>query len=205
MTPESALLTLATFLIGTFTGKLLSSYAAEKGKNLATKEDVGEITREVESIRADLSGKLVTHGFRYQKEFEVLEELSHQLFDVASAAAQLRPVVDYIDPTKSQEEIAEPRLRKLHDARYALRLTRERKRPFYPAEIYEHLLAIDNVAHTESVQYRFFLEQGTGLGAKSTYMDAWAQQEANAEEIRRLVEAANASIRLRVTSFDKIV
>lgn len=205
MTIEYAIVAVVFFLLGKFSEKFLSSYATEKGKNLATKEDVGDITREVESIRADLSGKLATHGFRYQQEFEVLAELSHQLFDVASACAQLRPVLDYVDPAKTKDEIAQERLTRLHEARYALHLTRERKRPFYPGEIYEHLRAIDNVAHTESVQYRYFLQSNTGLGKDATFMGAWAQQEANAEEIRKLVEAAGAAIRTRVTSFDKVL
>ncbi|WP_419403669.1 hypothetical protein [Stenotrophomonas rhizophila] len=205
MTVDYAIVAVVFFLLGKFSEKFFSSYVSEKGKNLATKEDVGDITREVESIRADLSGKLATHGFRYQQEFEVLAELSHQLFDLASACAQLRPVLDYVDPTKTKEEIAEERLTRLHEARYALHLTRERKRPFYPGDIYEHLRAIDKVAHTESVQYRYFLQSNTGLGKDATFMGAWAQQQANAEEIRKLVDAAGASIRLRVTSFDKII
>jgi len=34
------------------------AYASERGKNLATKQDIGEITREVESVRAEFVQKL---------------------------------------------------------------------------------------------------------------------------------------------------
>ena len=57
------------FLIKSF----LPSYLTEKGKNLATKEDIGEITREVEAIKNDFAVQikelehqktLLTEGFR---------------------------------------------------------------------------------------------------------------------------------------------
>ncbi|MET4567698.1 hypothetical protein [Rhodanobacter soli] len=39
--------------IGGWSGAFLSGYLKRKGENLATKEDVGEITKKVEGIRAD--------------------------------------------------------------------------------------------------------------------------------------------------------
>ncbi len=51
-------LSLVASLVGAFAATLLlrhylPEYAKEKGKNLATKEDIGEITRKVEAIRAE--------------------------------------------------------------------------------------------------------------------------------------------------------
>ena len=44
------LLAVAVFLIGLFVKNYLPSYMDEKGKNLATKEDVEEITRKTEEV-----------------------------------------------------------------------------------------------------------------------------------------------------------
>ena len=44
------LLTVAVFLIGLFVKNYLPSYMDEKGKNLATKEDIEEITRKTEEV-----------------------------------------------------------------------------------------------------------------------------------------------------------
>jgi hypothetical protein len=49
---------IAIFIAMLFLRKYLPSYFSEKGKNLATKEDIGEITRVVEAIRAQHSAEL---------------------------------------------------------------------------------------------------------------------------------------------------
>ncbi|MDE1237052.1 hypothetical protein [Vibrio aestuarianus] len=127
--------------------KLLFSYSSEKGKNLATKEDIGQITdkielvkldyaKQLESAKADLSIQLNNHGYRYEKEYEVLAELTNNLVDLRNTVLQLRPQFDFVDPTKDKEEIKKERLGNYFEARRVLFFTREKKRPFYPDEIY---------------------------------------------------------------------
>lgn len=65
------------------------SYVREKGKNAATKEDIGEITRKVESIRAELSALSAFSSQRREKQQErllafhdVAIELLHERFAV---------------------------------------------------------------------------------------------------------------------------
>lgn len=55
--------------------KVLLSYLSEKGKNLATKEDIGEITREVESVRAEINQGVEAFKLSLNKE---LHEFSTQ-------------------------------------------------------------------------------------------------------------------------------
>ncbi len=40
-----------SFVVGFFVKNFLPAYFNEKGKNLATKEDIGKITKTVESIK----------------------------------------------------------------------------------------------------------------------------------------------------------
>lgn len=47
------LLAVAVFLIGLFVKNYLPSYMDEKGKNLATKEDIEEITRKTEEVQKE--------------------------------------------------------------------------------------------------------------------------------------------------------
>jgi hypothetical protein len=49
------LILLAGYLIGLFTNFYYPKYMQQKGKNLATKEDIGDITKIVESIKTDLA------------------------------------------------------------------------------------------------------------------------------------------------------
>lgn len=46
------------------------SYEAEKGKNLATKEDIKEITDKVESVKANYNEALERHKFELQQKLE---------------------------------------------------------------------------------------------------------------------------------------
>ena len=64
-------------------GSWLISYVREKGKNLATKEDIAEITQKVESIKTDLAGKQHFSRLRYEREIELYREiwtLVHQFY-----------------------------------------------------------------------------------------------------------------------------
>lgn len=53
MSHEEILYLAIAFLVGLFVREFLPSYLREKGKNLATKEDVEKITHSVESVKSD--------------------------------------------------------------------------------------------------------------------------------------------------------
>lgn len=83
-------------------------YLEKKAENLATKEDIGKITREIEkvkaecaahieSIRAALGSQLYIHQTRYEKEFEIFTELTAKLVELRDAAQGLRPMLDSIN------------------------------------------------------------------------------------------------------------
>ncbi|MBP9101185.1 MAG: hypothetical protein KBF68_07400 [Nitrosomonas sp.] len=63
------------FLLGLLTSSYLPSYTKEKAKNLATKEDIAEITKRVESVRADFSKE----SQLLEKRREVYERISDSL------------------------------------------------------------------------------------------------------------------------------
>ena len=46
------------------------AYESEKGKNLATKEDIAGITKEIESVKDSYNKSLETHKIELQKKFE---------------------------------------------------------------------------------------------------------------------------------------
>ncbi|HGE6917179.1 TPA: hypothetical protein ACGCBC_000829 [Pseudomonas aeruginosa] len=132
-------------------------YIGEKGKNLATKEDIGEITNEIEKVKnqysADLEGlkaglshRAKYYGYRYEREFQVLEELTSLLVDVRDSVVSLRPMLDSRPSGKSDGEIKEERLKRYYDARRKLYDLREKKRPFFPGEIYDCICDLDRIS-----------------------------------------------------------
>jgi len=191
--------------------KYVFSYSSEKGKNLATKEDIGAITRKIESVkldharhletaRAEPSSQINTHGFRYEKEYQVLSELSALLVDVRDASLNLRPMMDFVDPNKSDEEIKKERLDRFFKALQELYFVREKKRPFYPENIYKAIQIIEKESRSESRQYQF-----RDATDNEKYINYWEQAERNQEKIIHLTETAMSDIRDRVTKWESLL
>ncbi|MEO3357782.1 hypothetical protein [Acinetobacter haemolyticus] len=197
-----------TFVIGLTLGGFFSKYFAKKGENLATKEDITEITSKIEtvkheyasqleSVKAELSAKLTTYGFRYEKEYEVLSELTAVLVELRDASTSLRPVFDFHDPNMTKDEIKQERLKRFFDSRKNLYLIRERKRPFYPDDIYQAILSIENIAHKESIGYQY-----KDPFEKGSFLAYWEEAEKNQKEITASVENALMKVRDRVTTWE---
>ena len=196
---------LYVFLASLF-GALLGSYFKQKGKNIATKEDVSEITakiedvkheyaQQLESTKAELSSRLEKDGFRYQKEYEILSELNSLLVDVRDAAAHLRPVFEFKDPEKSEEQIKREKLSIFKKCSRSLYLAREKNRPFFPEEIYYAIKEIDDTAYLEAIGYEFGEESAESRKNASI----------NKEKIFNQSEKAMELIRKRVVEWESIV
>ncbi len=80
------LTSLGILLYNLFVTKGLGKYFEEKGKNIATKEDIGEITKIVESIKGELSKELENHK-------AVLSLKNQNRFSLQSA--QREALIDY--------------------------------------------------------------------------------------------------------------
>jgi hypothetical protein len=206
---ESYIFASCTFVVGLLTNSFLPKYFGKKGENLATKEDISEITnkmetvkhdyaRQLESTKAELSAQLNTHGFRYEKEYEVLSELTALLVEVRDASLSLRPVMDSRDSSKKDDEIKKERLQRLFEADRALYISREKKRPFYPPEIYEAVLAVEKSARSESINYQF-KDRFDG-----NVMSYWEEAEKHQKEIASLADVAMQHIRSRVTKWEAL-
>ena len=67
------LLLVLVFCGGAFLGKYLPSYLSQKGKNLATQEDIGKITREVEQVKSEYTERLegIAEHLRYRNQLRL--------------------------------------------------------------------------------------------------------------------------------------
>lgn len=210
MSIEHVAYTLIGLVAGLILNNFLPKYFGKKGENLATKEDISEITNKIETVKHDyaqqleatkasLSAQLNTHGFRYEKEYEVLNELTALLVDVRDASLSLRPVLDFKDPAKNEDQIKKERLQRFYGGLKSLYLYREKKRPFYPDDLYQSIKAVEKIAHTEAVKY-----QHHDPFEGKEFMKYWDEAEKNQEEIASLAEAAMKMIRERVTKWESL-
>jgi hypothetical protein len=75
---------------GFFLRKYLPAYFQEKGKNLATKEDIKEITEKVEAVRAHYARQLELYKYEVSL-MEKRRELSAQVVDLINRYKELPP------------------------------------------------------------------------------------------------------------------
>jgi hypothetical protein len=85
-------------LVAWGTGMILGAYLTQKGKNLATKEDISAITNEIEKVRSDYKKEehryqLTTAGL-LKKRAEVIEKLYQKIVDIEEAYNR---VVDFAE------------------------------------------------------------------------------------------------------------
>ena len=133
----------------------VASYGAEKGKNLATKEDVGEITRRIETVRTSYAAELerlrvtltataAVHRAQYEAEVATYTAVWEKIMVLHGALYGVwgqRSAMDHADlEGQSAADAA-----RFVGAVLAFRQEVERRRPFYPNAVYNELLALDDM------------------------------------------------------------
>lgn len=174
-------------VFGWFLRTFFPSYLDQKAKNLATKEDIAEITKQVEQVKAAVGSRLHIHQVRYEHEFKILLELSEKLVAARDAALGLRPEVSYGDP--NDPEMKKKRIGQYIDAARELYTFRETRQPFFPEDIYGVMKAFDHATWREFVQYK--------NQVPADAVKYWDNALKNGAEIATLAEAGLLRIRER--------
>jgi hypothetical protein len=186
-------------------GALLVSYFTEKGKNLATKEDIEHITDKVEAVKSQYAGELEklrselaskTHfsKVRYEREVSVFDEIWPKLHDLTTAVLSLRPVMDSaLAEGETQESRRRDRITKYADAYRELLRAIDRKRPFYPESVWTELRRLIDLTWSEAIDYR---------SIDRHRFDDYTKAEANAKAIKEKTDVICEAIRERLAKFD---
>jgi hypothetical protein len=189
-------------------GSFLSTYFQEKGKNAATKEDVGRITTEIEAskahfterlehLRVELSSRAHYGKVRYEREMKVFEEVWPKLCVLREAVLSLRPVMDCLKEGETKESRKKERAERFSDAAMALAKTVDHSRPFYPPSIWKELRTLLDLSWGEAFDFRFSDDMGRGRG------DYWDKAMSNSKAINEQVDKTCEAIRSRLTAFDE--
>jgi hypothetical protein len=116
-------------------GAWLISYLREKGKNLATKEDIRAITKAQEEIRNELANRSHFSRARYDREMEVYQKVWPKLMYFFQATYYSED----ISPTAPQNRFAQ--------ARDEVIMVIRENIPFFAKDIREELLAFQLVCN----------------------------------------------------------
>lgn len=183
----------------------LTSYLKAKGKNLATKEDITEVTDKIEStktvylekvekLRYELSSKSQYSRLRFEKELEILRLIWPTLHELKEKVLSLRPVMDAgLNEGETMESRKRERAEAYLGAFRAFSLAVEHNRPFYSHEIWQGLKELKDICWSEAVDWRF--HDGSGL-------DYWDKAMENQKKISEKIDSLADLIRKRLSEFE---
>jgi hypothetical protein len=116
--------------------KYLPAYLTEKGKNLATKEDIEEITRTVESVKTAHERGTHVHRVHFETEFAALDDIWRKVALYRTSFGVL-----FTDLAQTAVE-RKASLQKFRAAFADLEDTADAKSPFYPEDIHASVMEI---------------------------------------------------------------
>jgi hypothetical protein len=179
----------------------LPSYIKQKGKNLATREDIHEITRQIESAKIEYSRELEglknqlnlkfhAHTVRFEKEFRVLEEVWSRLIDLHNAGAAFKPGFKSGEPDEEEDK------KRFWEAYNALLRTIDVQKPFFPQEVFNLLEGYRKSQFEYFVDHEFITQPDFQLEWVTT--EFWDKRKENLKVIEKLAEDVCKAIRERL-------
>lgn len=192
---------LAIILGAAFLKSFLPGYLNRKGENLATKEDVADITDRIESVKkqhtveieaakSTLLKEAHADNLKFEKEFEILTEIWEKLVDLRDTALNLRPGLDYEDTNNL--DVRARRLDDFYQAFEKFRKAAMYRIPFYSKDIFDKIQIIMNMARKESREYL----RGEKDDDKGQY---WDNAEQFSEKFLIIIEELEGLIRSRIS------
>jgi hypothetical protein len=207
-----------TLLVISYIAKwYLPSYFQEKGKNLAKKEDIAEITTKIEQVKHDYSSKLESiktvlstrlfiHQVRYQNEFNILLSLSEKLAKLRRALDNFEIQALRNEPNVANSAHTKEEALKTFAAMAALRDEYEANQPFYPEEIYMSVQKLHSLSWNTLVLtgHEKNIIEKTELSKIMIDMIKEKKQGSGAEETSEVIEDIYAAIRKRVQYWENL-
>ena len=170
-----ALQIIIAVILGLVIKSYLPAYFSKKGENLATKEDIKDITEKVEEIRVEYAKRQHTSERAFDKEFDVLSELWQALVELRHSTLNLRPILDSVDPKETEEQRKLKRLNKFSESYNNFLSKLWQYQPFYPKEIFDALEEIRTFAYSEVLDYE--------LAETRHIREYWDKAKENSEAI----------------------
>jgi hypothetical protein len=180
----------ASFLIARY---FFPSYASEKAKNLATKQDIAGIQSEIENVALTFAGRKRLTEKQSEIEIDAYRVIWDAIVEVGKAAEQLRPVLDTMPADDvAREQRRHKRFKTMQEALQKLLDGAYKQRPFYPREVFTVIEQLLTVARLEMIQ---FAHEDPQLDR-----DYWEKAMKNAKEIRERSEQVGEAIRERLAN-----
>jgi len=150
----------------------------------------------LERLRTRSERELLIHRVQFEKEFEVYVKLWSGLVDLVAATSSLRPAIDHVDTSKTEDQIKQERLDELSKAYGTFKEIVHRYRPFYAPEVHDLARQLLRDAYHEALGYKYH---------DPRKIDHWEEALANVETVRREADQVCDAIRQRIWAVGEMV
>lgn len=173
---------------------VVSVYFREKVKNVATKEDIGSITERVESVKRVILEKSHISLFRYEKEYEILLEISKRIFSFTEAFNKL--LLNFDHKFRDSQEMDS-----FNDRMYKLREYSEIMKPFFSSDIFDRVIELDTLC-TRGVVSHKLLTTSIDRGKSDLAARSMSELDEKKREISHSIDELNQTIRRRIADWE---
>jgi hypothetical protein len=161
----------------------LPSYLSEKGKNLATKQDIAEITREVESVKASFLEHQTQFSLFHQKRSEAISGTYELLHDATEFVSHM------VEPVQSGGDTAEvQRQERGIDAFNKLSSFYWKHKIYLPETICGKVEVVLNTIKEAAINYRIARENHTNTRSLELWYEAHQTMRDKVPQLRTDLE-----------------
>ena len=143
----------------------------------------------IEKLKSEKEKSKLIHRIQFEKEFNIYNELWYKLIDLRNIVGLLRPEFDFVDPSKTPDEVTREKLNKINEAFHSCVMSFDNNKPFYPKEVYDEIEKILRLSRKEARQFQ---------GGDSHKKEYWEQGEKNINGIIESMDKVCDIIRTRI-------
>jgi hypothetical protein len=147
-------------------------------------------------LKATLDSSVHVSKAQFDKEFSIYQQIWICLVSLRAKTLSLRPVMDFHPPEETEDARVRRRLSAFSDAFSSFRDAMEQNKPFYSIQVYQSLVEIFDLCHTESIEYQH-KEPGWSK-------DYWESSRENNKKIVSAIDTCCELIRSRISSFSVV-
>ncbi|VGO11838.1 hypothetical protein PDESU_00385 [Pontiella desulfatans] len=167
-------------------------YVDEKAKNLATIEDTGKITNEVENVKSQFHRQSHAWKWVFEKEYEILKDVWNSSWEFQAAARSLRPMMDFVpEDDEEKKKMFEDRYKTYIDSANEFKDVVYKNKPFIPPVVYETCLSLKDIVSDFQIDFELsYIQKLRGPD--------WKRLTESVEKLNSTLDELNDNIREHV-------
>lgn len=188
---EMAWIVITSFLL---VEKFITSYSSKKGENLATKEDIENITEKIESVKTKILEISHISKYRYEKEYTILVQISEKIFILRNSFDKL--LLNYENSPRNTQE-----MKNFQNATIDLFSFCNCMKPFFANDIYEKIVEFDTLCWNGSGSH-IVLVNALNCNSNEVFQQQMSKMNDIKKEINLSIDTLYTAIRKRIESWE---